>query len=488
MLSESKNESQLEEPTEKPALAGKILVVDDDRNLVELVKMKLKSANYEVTTVLQAEKAKEAVKSDAFDLGIVDLRLTNQDGLSLMEEIHAIRPEMPVIILTGHGSIESAVEAIKRGAYSYLTKPFDPREVLMQIARALENHTLAQENQRLKKLLQDRFGFTNIITKSEKMQLILETVSRIAGTESTVFIHGESGTGKELIAKAVHLASERKDKPFVAINCAALPETLLESELFGHEKGSFTGAVRSTKGLFSQAHEGTIFLDEIGDMPLSIQVKLLRVIEERQFYPIGSETPVRVNVRIIVATNKDLENEVKQGRFREDLFYRIHVIPIRLPPLRERQGDIPYLAEYFLKRHCERMKKNIKGFTPEAMKKLMLHDWPGNVRELENTIEYAVVMAQQDVITEELVLQTKAPSDGVTPEAGLLRNVLLHDAPSKSLKEARAEFEKAYLIGLLERSGGSAAQAAQIAGKYRADFYDLLKKHNIKIADFKKPK
>jgi two-component system response regulator GlrR len=474
--------------TERRTPAGKILVVDDDRNLVELVKMKLKSANYEVVTVLQAEKAKEAVKNDAFDLAILDLRLTNQDGLSLMEEIHTIHPEMPVIILTGHGSIESAVEAIKRGAYSYLTKPFDPRDVLLQISRALENRSLAQENQRLKGLLQDRFGFSNIITKSEKMQLVLETVSRIAKTDSTVYIHGESGTGKELIAKAIHLASERKNNAFVAINCAALPETLLESELFGHEKGSFTGAVRSTKGLFSQAHDGTIFLDEIGDMPLSIQVKLLRVLEERAFYPIGSEAPVRVNVRVIVATNKDLLNEVKQGHFREDLFYRIHVIPIRLPPLKERHGDIPYLADHFLQRHRERMKKNIKGYTPQAMKKLMLHDWPGNVRELENTIEYAVVMAQHDVITEELVLQTKARSDSATGDTGLLRHVLPHDGPSKPLKEARAEFEKAYLIGLLERSAGSAAQAAQIAGKYRADFYDLLKKHDIKIADFKRPK
>jgi two-component system response regulator GlrR len=217
-------------------------------------------------------------------------------------------------------------------------------------------------------------------------------------------------------------------------------------------------------------------------------VKLLRVLEERAFYPIGSEAPVRVNVRVIVATNKDLLYEVKQGHFREDLFYRIHVIPIRLPPLKERHGDIPYLADHFLQRHRERMKKNIKGFTPQAMKKLMLHDWPGNVRELENTIEYAVVMAQHDVITEELVLQTKARSDSATADTGLLRHVLPHDGPSKPLKEARAEFEKAYLIGLLERSAGSAAQAAQIAGKYRADFYDLLKKHDIKIADFKKPK
>jgi two-component system response regulator GlrR len=486
MLPESTNESCPAESVPKPTPRARILVVDDDVNLVELVKLKLKSANYEVTTALQVEKAREAVKCYSFDLAIVDLKLTNHDGLTLMDEIHTIHPEMPVIILTGYGSIEGAVEAIKRGAYSYLTKPFDPRDVLLQIARALENSSLTRENQRLKGLLENRFGVSNIVTKSEKMQVLLETVSRIAQTDSTVYIHGESGTGKELIAKAVHLASGRKDKSFVAINCAALPETLLESELFGHEKGSFTGAVRSTKGLFSQAHEGTIFLDEIGDMPLSVQVKLLRVLEERKFYPIGSETPVQVNVRVIVATNKDLENEVKQGNFREDLFYRIHVIPIRLPPLKDRPGDIPYLADYFLKRHCQRVNKVIQGFTPQAVTKLMQYHWPGNVRELENTIEYAVVMSQQDVITEDLVLQPKASSNGAVRELGVMRNVLAQIGPSKSLKEARAEFERAYLIDLLERHGGSVSQAAQVAGKYRADFYDLLKKHDIKIADFKK--
>ena len=467
---------------------ARILVVDDDSNLVELVKFKLKSANYEVVAALQAEKAREVIKSNTYDLAFVDLKLANQDGLSLMEEIHTIRPEMPVIILTGYGSIENAVEAIKRGAYSYLTKPFDPREALLQIARALENRNLSQENQRLKGLLENRFKFSNIITKSEKMQLLLETVSRIAQTESTVYIHGESGTGKELIAKAIHLASNRKDKSFIAINCAALPENLLESELFGHEKGSFTGAVRSTRGLFSQAHEGTLFLDEIGDMPLSIQVKLLRALEERQFYPVGSEAPVKVDVRVIVATNKDLENEVKQGNFREDLFYRIHVIPIRLPPLRERPGDIPYLADYFLKRHCERMKKMIHGFAPETIKKLLQYNWPGNVRELENTIEYAVVMSQKDVITEELVLQPKPTSNRATTEKCDMGDILAAIGQDKSLKEARAEFEKAYLIDLLVRHGGSVAQASQVAGKYRADFYDLLKKHDIKVADFKKDK
>lgn len=466
--------------------AGKILVVDDDRNLLELASTKLKAANYDVTTALNADAAIDVAKETFFDLSIVDMRLADQDGMTLMERLHSINPAMPVIILTGHASIESAVAAIQKGAYTYLTKPFDSRALIWQIARALESCKLATENQRLKGLLKEKYDFANIVAKSDKMQRVLETVTRIADTESTVYIHGESGTGKELIAKAIHLASGRKDKPFVAINCAALPETLLESELFGHEKGSFTGAIRSTKGLFTQADGGTIFLDEIGDMPLSIQVKLLRALEERQFYPIGSEKTVQVDVRVIVATKKDLEDEVKKGTFREDLFYRIHVIPIRLPPLKERKEDIPHLVDHLLKKICDQMKKSIKGLAPQAMQKLMLHDWPGNVRELENVLEYAVAMTQQDVITEDLILQTNIAAANGAQDFTFPTEVLPARSPLKSLKEARAEFEKAYLIRLLGLCEGKVTKAAEIAGKYRADFYDLLKKHSIKLHDFKR--
>lgn len=298
-------------------------------------------------------------------------------------------------------------------------------------------------------------------------------VSQIAKTDSTVYIHGESGTGKELIAKAIHLGSERKSKPFVAINCAALPEPLLESKLFGHEKGAFTGAVKSSKGLFTQAHEGTIFLDEIGDMSLTIQAKLLRVLQERQFYPVGSETLVEVDVRVLVATNKDLEDQVKQGLFREDLFYRIHVIPIYLPPLRERKEDIPPLVEHFLKKFNQQMKKAVRGLTPEAMQKLMLYDWPGNIRELENVIEFAMALTQNELISDNLILQT--------------REKAASQAPLKPLKEAKEAYEKTYLINLLQICQGNVSQAARMAGKYRADFYDLLKKHGLKSEDFKKP-
>lgn len=449
---------------------AKLLVVDDDRNLLEIIRMRLESLEYEVTAIRDEEEARQAVTAQVFDLAVIDLQLANQDGISLMEEIHLINPDLPTIILTAHGSIESAVVAMKRGAYTYLTKPFDARELKLHIDRALENRRLTSEISRLKVLLAERYDFKNIVARSEKMQQVLEVVARIAQMDSTVHIQGESGTGKELIARAIHLASPRKDKAFVAINCAALPETLLESELFGHEKGAFTGAVKSSRGLFAQAHEGTLFLDEIGDMPPSLQVKLLRVLQERQFYPVGSEQPLSVDVRVIVATNKNLAELVRQDLFREDLFYRIHVIPIELPPLRERREDIPLLAEYFLKKFGTQMDKKIKGLAPAALQRLMLHEWPGNVRELENTIEYATAMTVQDVVTEELVLPGKA---GTVEEA------------IKPLTEARDAFEKGYLVRLLESTQGNVSNAAAMAGRYRADLYVLLKKHGLNPSDFK---
>ena len=408
-------------------------------------------------------------------------------ALSLMEEFRSINPDVPTIILTAHGSIESAVEAMRRGAYSYLTKPFEPGDLLLQIERALENRKLNSEIKRLKDLLDERYDFANIVARSAKMRSILDVVTRIAKLDSTVHIHGESGTGKELIAKAIHLASDRKDKSFVALNCAALPETLLESELFGHEKGAFTGAVKSTKGLFTQAHGGTLFLDEIGDMPLSTQSKLLRVLQERQFYPVGSEVPTEVDVRVIVATNKDLEEQVRKGLFRDDLFYRIHVIPIHLAPLRERKEDIVPLVEYFFRKFSQQMKKDVKGLTPEALRKLMMHEWPGNVRELENTIEYAVAMTQKDMVTEDFVLQGKAGG----AERGTNLSQERPGGQSESLrplKDARDAFERDYLVQVLSMTEGNVSQAAKLAGKYRADFYDLLKKHDLRADEFKKPK
>ena len=449
---------------------AKILIVDDDKNLLELMKMRLESARYEVSTALVEEDAIDKVGKQVFDIAIVDMQLIHMDGITLMEQLHLINPDMPVIILTAYGTIESAVRSMRKGAYSYLTKPFDAHELLLQIEKALEKRKLTSEINRLKGLLTDKYNFSNIITRSKKMQEVLGQVFRIAKTESTVYIHGDSGTGKELIAKAIHLLSKRKDNAFVDINCAALPETLLESELFGHEKGAFTGAIKAKEGLFTQGDQGTIFLDEIGDMPLSIQAKLLRVIQERRFYPLGGKKPVEVDARLIAATNKDLEAEVKKGRFREDLFFRIHVIPIYLPPLRERKEDIPPLAEHFRKIYAGNMNKQIKGFTPQAMQILMMQDWPGNVRQLQNTVEYAVAMSQKDFITEDLLPHQKEISE----------------YELKPMKKAKADFEKSYIIHLLEMTQGNVSQAARLAGKYRADFYNLLKKYDLKPIDFKK--
>ncbi len=449
----------------------KLLVVDDDGNFLKLIRIRLELAGYEVATALDEDEAIARIKEESFDLSIVDLKLADKDGISLMEEIHAINPMIPIIILTAHGSIESAVEATKKGAFNFLNKPFDPEELLLQIEKALENQRLVSEVKRLEGLLKERHDFRNIVARSEKMLRVLDLVSRIAGTDSTVYISGESGTGKEVIAKSIHLASPRRDKPFVAINCAAIPETLMESELFGHERGAFTDAKRSYEGLFAQADKGTVFLDEIGDMSLSIQAKLLRVLQEKQFYPVGSGKPVKVDVRVIVATNKDLEAEVKNGAFREDLYYRIHVVPVDLPPLRESKEDIPLLAEHFRKEISKRMKKDVKAISPMAMQKLMLHDWPGNVRELENTIEQAIALTRHDVISEEFILPSKD----------------LETGPVKPFKEAVEEFKRGYVVRLLEFTKGNVSKAAELAGKYRADFHNLVKKYNLKPEDFKHP-
>jgi two-component system response regulator GlrR len=466
---------------------NRILVVDDDPNIIELVKMRLESAGYDVTAACKEDDAIDAVKTEPVDLCLFDLMLENQDGISLMENVHAITPDVPAIILTAHGTIETAVEAMRKGAYGYLTKPFEPRDLLIQIERALEHRRLNSEIKRLKGLVEERFDFANIVARSSKMRSVLDVVTRIAKLDSTVHIQGESGTGKELVAKAIHLASDRKDQNFVALNCAALPETLLESELFGHEKGAFTGAVKTTKGLFTQAHGGTLFLDEIGDMPMATQSKLLRVLQERQFYPVGSQAPVEVDVRVIVATNKNLEEQVRKGLFRDDLFYRIHVIPIYLPPLRERKEDILPLAEHFLKKCSVQMKRDVKAIAPEALRKIMLHDWPGNVRELENAVEYAVAMTQKDTITEDYVLPTKVVLRE-EDKSSTQDRAPASDEMIKPLKDARDAFERDYLVQVLALTEGNVSQAAKLAGKYRADFYDLLKKHRLKVDEFKKVK
>ncbi len=444
--------------------------MDDEQPVLDVLGEVVQLAGYEATMVSEEEEALQAVQDKAYDLAIVDLQLRHLSGIDLMKRLRCFLRDMPVIILTGYGTIESAVEAMKQGAYSYLTKPIAPGDLREHIEKALEDCRLTAEINRLKALLEEEYGSAVIVARSEAMQRVLDVVSRVAQSDSTVYIHGESGTGKELIARTIHLASGRKERSFVALNCAALPETLLESTLFGHERGAFTGALQAKKGLFAQAHQGTMFLDEIGDMSLEIQAKVLRVLQERRFYPLGSEKLVEVDVRLIVATNKDLEEETRKGLFRSDLFYRVHVIPIHLPPLRDRKEDIPPLVDHFLGRLSRQMKKEIRGLSPSAMRKLMLHDWPGNVRELENALEYAAAVTRRDVITEDLVLETRR-----SPAEEKLR----------PLKEERDAFERGYLIKLLQACQGNVSEAADLAGRGRTDFYSLLKKHDLDPADFR---
>lgn len=450
---------------------NKILVVDDDQNILNVINLRLEANNYRVDTTLQAEAAVKIARSKIFDLALVDFKLASKkNGIELMGELHQIDPEMPIIILTAYGTITDAVQAMKKGAYSYLTKPFDDQELLLQIKNGLEKRKLSNEVKRLRDIVKGMNGLENIVGESKKMKEVMGQVIQAAKTDSNIYIYGESGTGKELVAKNLHVASSRRDFPFLAINCAAIPEALLESELFGHEAGAFTGATRSRKGVFELAHKGTLFLDEISEMPSTMQVKLLRVLETMEFNPLGNEKLVKVDIRIVVASNKKLEEEVKRGTFREDLFYRIHVIPIKLPPLREKKEDILLLAEFFLQKYTKKMDKAMKGFSVAASQKLMLYHWPGNVRELENTIERAVGMSIKDVITEDMILPTQE----------------IEKKDLQPLKSAKADFEKEYLVQLIRLTHGNVTQAAKLAGKYRADLYDLLKKHNIKSSDFKK--
>ncbi|MDJ0811558.1 MAG: sigma-54 dependent transcriptional regulator [Desulfobacterales bacterium] len=442
-----------------------ILVVDDDPNLLQVLKMRLLSGGYAVSTATDAAGVHRHLTTQTCDLILLDLKLGDTDGIALMEALHADHPGLPVIILTAYGTIQTAVDAMRRGAFSYLTKPFDGRELLIQVEKGLEQQRLSREIQRLRSMVKGAYRFENIIGRSAAIQGVLNQVTQAAQSESSVYIEGKSGTGKELIAKTLHMCSPRREGPFVAINCAAIPETLLESELFGYAKGAFTGADRDRKGLLAEAHGGTFFLDEISEMPLSMQVKLLRALEERTFFPLGSRTTVAVDIRIIAASNKNLEAEIRKGAFREDLYYRIHVIPIKLPTLHERREDIPLLANHFLEKYARAMEKDIKGFSAAAMRKLMSYTWPGNVRELENTIECAVAMSESTTIREEVIL--RHPFQAQTG-----RTIV-------PLRDAKADFERDYLTRLLESTHGNISQASKLAGKYRADFYNLLKKHGL---------
>jgi two-component system response regulator HydG len=376
--------------SEKP----RILVVDDEESHRIMLRTVLKAEGYQVAEAADGTEAVRAVEQEPFDLILLDIRMTTMDGIEALTEIRRISPLVPVLIMTAYASVKTAVEALKAGAFEYLTKPLDIEELKILIEKALELYQLRAENIALKERLGDRFDFAKIIGRSPKMKEVFDTLSLVAPTDATVLILGESGTGKELVANSIHHNSPRASQPFIKVSCAALPETLLEGELFGHEKGAFTGAIARREGRFQLAHRGTIFLDEVGEMSMTTQTKLLRVLQEKEFEPLGSTRTVKVDVRVIAASNKDLEREVKEGRFREDLFYRLNVVPVSLPALRERKEDIPALAIHFFAVYRDKNKKETKDISRKAMDLLMRYDWPGNIRELENCVERAVILAR----------------------------------------------------------------------------------------------
>ncbi len=378
-----------------------VLVVDDEPNYLIVLSELLKDEGFEVITAQKGEDGFKVVQDTDLDLVITDMRMPGMDGLELLKAVKSYNKHLPVIMITAFGEVEKAVVAMKAGAYNYLAKPFNNEELLLNIRKAIEHYSLLRENLRLRDEARVRYGFASIVGKNEKMQEIYHLIEKVAPTSASVLITGESGTGKELVARAIHINSPRENAPFVSVNCAALPETLLESELFGHERGAFTGATAMRKGRFELADTGTLFLDEIGDIPLPLQAKLLRVLQERSFERVGGSRPIRVDVRIVTATNKELKDEVDKGHFREDLYYRLNVLHIHLPPLRERSDDIPMLTNHFINKFAEMLNKPNLRISGDALRYLVNLSWDGNVRELENTIERAAILCSNDVIRTE---------------------------------------------------------------------------------------
>lgn len=444
-----------------------ILIVDDDADILKLLEIRLTANNYKVITADCAAKALALFNMTPASLIISDLRMPDMDGFELFQAIHQLDATVPFILLTAHGSIPEAVSATQHGVFGYLTKPFDSKELLRQVESALKtapNSSYQNENESWR---------AAIISCSAPMESLLSQAKLVAASDASVLIQGESGTGKELFAEAIHLASPRNTSPFVAINCAALPENLLESELFGHSKGAFTGATRDHQGLMLSAEGGTLFLDEIGDMPLAVQAKLLRALQARVIRPVGASTDIAIDVRVICATHKNLIEEMQSNRFREDLYYRINVVSLEIPPLAARREDIGLLANHFLdhlnQKYHKNQSKKINGFAPDALETLLTAPWPGNVRQLQNVIEQVVVLTTSPIIS-----------------AGLVQKALLNNSASMTTFDvARKNFEQQYLINLLKATHGNVTQSARIAGRNRTEFYKILERHHIDPALFK---
>ncbi len=456
-------------------IKDKILVADDEQSMREFLDIMLKKEGYKVSLASNGEEVVKLVDDDLFDLVLLDIRMPKLDGLSALKKIKANAPETVVIMITAYASADTAIKAMKEGAYDYITKPFKVEEIKLIIKNALEKKNLQKENVLLKQVVKDRYHFGNIIGQSTKMMTLYDLLEKVSPTKTNILIAGESGTGKELVAKAIHYNSPRKEKPFVTLNCGAIPESLIESELFGHMRGAFTDAIATKKGLFEVADEGTIFLDEISELPLLMQVKLLRVLQDKEFKRVGGTEDIRVDVRIISATNKDLEEAVKEKHFREDLFYRLNVIQIKLPSLKERKEDIPLLTNHFLKKYSEELNKNITKISPQTLQILLNYDYPGNVRELQNIIERAVALESHQELTpqnlssylSEQPLLKKGPIDIEIPNEGI------------DLEKMVEELERTLLLKALDKTKGIKKKAAELlrinfrSMRYRLEKYGL---------------
>ncbi|MFQ5847628.1 MAG: sigma-54-dependent transcriptional regulator [Candidatus Methylomirabilales bacterium] len=466
MVTEQSAVQPLEQKVKVDPKKIKILAVDDDAVSRELLQTILEANGYEVITAAGGKEGLAIVQAVPLDLVITDLRMPGMDGLAFLKAVHGDHPDLPVIITTAHASIDSAVEAIKMGAYAYLTKPATTERLLHLVRRAIEEQQLRQENIYLRRQLEERHQFDNILGKSPRMQEIFRLIEDLEGSEATVLIQGKTGTGKELIAKALHFHSPRKERPFLAINCGGLTETLLESELFGHIKGAFTGAIATKRGLFKEADGGTLFLDEISETSPSMQVRLLRAIQEGEVKPVGGEQPTRVDVRIIAATNQDLAQAMAAGRFRPDLYYRLNVIGIHLPDLRERREDILLLAQHFLQLYHKRLKREVREIAPDALALLLDYDWPGNVRELENCIERAVVLTRGESIRPEHL-------------PGSLRQLTTERSLTFAVGTSLEVLERQALLATLREVKGNKAAAARLLGISQRTLYRKIKRYNL---------
>jgi two-component system response regulator HydG len=458
-------------------MRGRVLVVDDEPDMVANCERILAAAGIRPISTTDPQAALEAIESERPDVVLTDLKMPGVDGMQLLERARAVDAGVPVIIFTAFATIESAVAAVKQGAFDYLPKPFSADQLRLSVERALRQRRLTLENQRLREQLQSAFGFENIIGRSQAMAQVFELIRKAARSEANILIIGESGTGKELVARAIHANSPRAPAAFVPVDCAALPENLLESELFGHEKGAFTGAVKTKPGLLEAAHGGTVFLDEIAELPASLQVKFLRALQEREIRRVGGMRPIAVDVRIVSATNRDLREAAARAEFREELYYRINVICVQLPPLRARHGDVPLLVQHFVNRYGRSREPAIQGVDPAAMRVLETYGWPGNVRELQNVIERACALTDGPLITtRDLPEHLSAPGSSGAVSATATSNMLLPEAKAHWMRE----LEVAYLVDQLNRHGGNISQAARAAGIDRKTFHRLINKYGIK--------